>query len=189
MKVRLASGSPRRLELLKQLGHDVEVCVSAFNEVSGAENVVEAIVAANALGKGSAVAKVMGSQIPLVSADTVVALEGEILGKPQDSLEARQMLIRLSGKCHRVLTGVAVLYEEQQLVEVTETKVWFRNLSEAEIEAYVATGEPLDKAGAYGIQGRGAILVDRIEGCYNNVVGLPLTRLYQMMAQIGVRGF
>lgn len=99
------------------------------------------------------------------------------------------MLIRLSGKCHRVLTGVAVLYEEQQLVEVTETKVWFRNLSEAEIGAYVATGEPLDKAGAYGIQGRGAILVDRIEGCYNNVVGLPLTRLYQMMAQIGVRGF
>lgn len=189
MKLRLASSSPRRLELLKQLGHDVEVCAIAFDEVSGAENVVEEIVAANALGKGSAAAKVMGLEIPLVAADTVVALEGEILGKPQDVQEAKQMLRRLSGKCHRVLTGVAVFYEEQQLIEVTETKVWFRNLTEAEIEVYVATGEPLDKAGAYGIQGRGAILVDRIEGCYNNVVGLPLTRLYQMMAQIGVSDF
>ena len=123
------------------------------------------------------------------NADTMVVLENEILGKPFDSNDAAAMLRKLSGRVHRVLTGVAVFYKTQNLVEVVETKVWFRSLSEIEINAYVATGEPFDKAGAYGIQGRGAVLVEKIDGCYNNVVGLPLTRLYQMMAQIGVKGF
>ena len=167
MLVRLASGSPRRLELLRQIGLEVDVYTSAFDEVSG-DN-AEKVVAVNALGKGQVV--------------------DEILGKPFDSNDAAVMLRKLSGRVHRVLTGVAVFYKTQNLVEVVETKVWFRSLSEIEINAYVATGEPFDKAGAYGIQGRGAVLVEKIEGCYNNVVGLPLTRLYQMMAQIGVNGF
>ena len=187
MRVRLASGSPRRLELLHQLGAEVDVCISNFAEVNG--NNAEKVVAANALGKGRVVAEKLGTEIPVIAADTVVVLEQEILGKPADRSEAAAMLRKLSGRMHRVLTGVAVFYNDRELVEVAETKVWFRSLSEAEILAYTATGEPLDKAGAYGIQGRGAILVEKIEGCYNNVVGLPLTRLYQMMAQIGVRGF
>ena len=120
----------------------------------------------------------------MIAADTMVVLENEILGKPFDSNDAAAMLRKLSGRVHRVLTGVAVFYKTQNLVEIVETKVWFRSLSEIEINAYVATGEPFDKAGAYGIQGRGAVLVEKIDGCYNNVVGLPLTRLYQMMAQL-----
>ena len=187
MLVRLASGSPRRLELLRQIGLEVDVYTSAFDEVSG-DN-AEKVVAVNALGKGQLVVEQVGSEIPVIAADTMVVLENEILGKPFDSNDAAVMLRKLSGRVHRVLTGVAVFYKTQNLVEVVETKVWFRSLSEIEINAYVATGEPFDKAGAYGIQGRGAVLGEKIEGCYNNVVGLPLTRLYQMMAQIGVKGF
>lgn len=188
MQVRLASGSPRRLELLQQIGWDVEVCRSEFNEVSGNVLSAEQLVVTNALGKGSAAVQKCGTQIPLIAADTVVVLDEQILGKPGDAQDADRMLRLLSGRCHRVLTGVAVFFEEQQAVAVAETQVWFRVLTEAEIAAYVATGEPLDKAGAYGIQGRGAILVEKIDGCYNNVVGLPLTRLYQMLAQMGVEG-
>ena len=180
MLVRLASGSPRRLELLRQIGLEVDVYTSAFDEVSG-DN-AEKVVAVNALGKGQVVVEQVGSEIPVIAADTMVVLEN-------DSNDAAVMLRKLSGRVHRVLTGVAVFYKTQNLVEIVETKVWFRSLSEIEINAYVATGEPFDKAGAYGIQGRGAVLVEKIEGCYNNVVGLPLTRLYQMMAQIGVKGF
>lgn len=187
MRVRLASGSPRRLELLRQIGLEVEVCTSDFTEISG-NNAVK-VVTANALGKGRRVAEKLGTEIPVIAADTMVVLEDLILGKPCDSNDAAVMLRQLSGRVHRVLTGVAVFYKTQELVEVVETKVCFRSLSEVEISDYVLTGEPLDKAGAYGIQGRGAVLVEKIDGCYNNVVGLPLTRLYQMMAQIGVRGF
>ena len=95
------------------------------------------------------------------------------------------MLTSLSGRSHQVLTGVAVRYRDKEIAKVCATKVFFRELTEAEIAAYVATGEPLDKAGAYGIQGRGALLVEKIEGCYNNVVGLPLTMLDSMLKEIG----
>lgn len=189
MKVRLASGSPRRLELLQQVGLEVEICSSNFEEISSGEYSPAQIVAANASGKANSAAETVGTLLPLIAADTVVASEGKILGKPVDDQAAAMMLRQLSGKCHRVLTGVAVFFKEKHLIEVEETKVWFRNLSDSEIAAYIKTGEPFDKAGAYGIQGRGAILVEKIEGCYSNVVGLPLTRLYQMMEQIGVRGF
>lgn len=189
MQVRLASGSPRRLELLHQIGCNVEVCSSGFEEIASEDISAEAMVLANAAGKARGAVMQVGTQIPLVAADTVVVLEEKILGKPQSPADAAKMLHILAGKCHRVLTGVAVFYKEHELIEVVETKVWFRELSNEEIAAYVATGEPLDKAGAYGIQGRGALFVEKIEGCYNNVVGLPLTRLYQMMAKIGVRGF
>ncbi len=189
MKIRLASGSPRRLELLRQIGLEVEVCVSEFSEISVGEKTAAEVVAFNALGKGRSAVSKWGTKIPLIAADTVVELDGEIFEKPKNVENATEMLRRLSGKCHRVLTGVAVFYQKRELATTVETKVWFRELTEIEIAAYVSTGEPLDKAGAYGIQGRGAILVEKIEGCYNNVVGLPLTRLYQTMAQIGVRGF
>lgn len=98
------------------------------------------------------------------------------------------MLRLLSGREHKVMTGLAVIYQGRELSEVCVTRVLFRSLSDREISAYVATGEPLDKAGAYGIQGKGAVLVEKIDGCYNNVVGLPLTRLYMLLSAIGAEG-
>ena len=184
MQVILASASPRRLALLEQIGLEVQVCPADFAEVSGAALDVESVVRTNALGKCQAVVAQLGDEKPVIAADTVVVAAGKILGKPRDPQEAVAMLQLLSGKEHRVLTGIAVSYAGHQLVEAVTTKVYFRDLSLQEIKAYVATGEPLDKAGAYGIQGRGAVLVTKIDGCYNNVVGLPLTRLQRMLAEL-----
>lgn len=187
MQVILASASPRRLALLQQIGISAEVCPADFDEVSGSAVQAEDVVLANALGKCKAVVKIKGDNMPVIAADTVVVAEGVILGKPQDAEEAVKMLKQLSGKTHKVLTGIAIAYAGEILAEVCETKVVFRELSEDEIKQYVATGEPLDKAGAYGIQGKGAVLVEKIDGCYNNVVGLPLTRMQLILAKLGVR--
>ena len=187
MQVILASASPRRLALLQQIGISAEVCPADFDEVNGAAVQAEDIVLANAVGKCKAVVKIKGDDLPVIAADTVVVAEGVILGKPQDAEDAVKMLKQLSGKTHKVMTGIAVAYAGEMLAEVCETKVVFRELSDEEILQYVATGEPLDKAGAYGIQGKGAILVEKIDGCYNNVVGLPLTRTQLILAKLGVR--
>ena len=140
----------------------------------------------NAAGKCAAVAAKMGDELPVIAADTIVVIDNVILGKPQDAAAAKAMLQRLSGRTHQVMTGVAVRYKGQQMSEVCITDVSFRQLTTEEIDAYIATGEPMDKAGAYGIQGRGAVLVEKINGCYNNVVGLPLSLLYLMMQRLGV---
>ena len=140
----------------------------------------------NAAGKCAAVAAKMGDELPVIAADTIVVIDNVILGKPQDAAAAKAMLQRLSGRTHQVMTGVAVCYKEQKMSEVCVTDVSFRQLTAEEIDAYIATGEPMDKAGAYGIQGRGAVLVEKINGCYNNVVGLPLSLLYLMMQRLGV---
>ena len=187
MQVILGSASPRRLALLQQIGISAEVCPADFDEVSGSAVQAEDVVLANALGKCKAVVKIKGDDLPVIAADTVVVAEGVILGKPQDAEEAVKMLKQLSGKTHKVLTGIAIAYAGKILAEVCETKVVFRELSDDEIKQYVATGEPLDKAGAYGIQGKGAVLVEKIDGCYNNVVGLPLTRMQLILAELGVR--
>lgn len=188
MQVILASASPRRLELLRQIGMDVLVRPADFCEVSGTSDEAGQVVLANAIGKCRAAAAINGDELPVIAADTVVALDekDKILGKPADEQEAKRMLRQLSGRCHKVLTGVAVRYRGQEISQVCTTSVWFRQLSDSEIDSYIATGEPLDKAGAYGIQGRGAILVEKIDGCYNNVVGLPLTCLYLMLEKLGV---
>ena len=187
MQVILGSASPRRLALLQQIGIEATVCPADFDEVSGSAVQAEDVVLANAAGKCQAVVKIKGDSLPVIAADTVVVAEGVILGKPQDAEEAVKMLKQLSGKTHKVLTGIAIAYAGEILAEVCETKVVFRELSEDEIKQYVATGEPLDKAGAYGIQGKGAVLVEKIDGCYNNVVGLPLTRMQLILAKLGVR--
>ena len=140
----------------------------------------------NAAGKCVAVAAKMGDELPVIAADTIVVIDNVILGKPQDAAAAKVMLQRLSGRTHQVMTGVAVRYKGQQMSEVCVTDVSFRQLTAEEIDDYIATGEPMDKAGAYGIQGRGAVLVEKINGCYNNVVGLPLSLLYLMMQRLGV---
>ena len=186
MQVILASASPRRLALLQQIGIEATVCPADFDEVSGSAVQAEDVVLANAVGKCQAVVKIKGDSLPVIAADTVVVAEGVILGKPQDVEDAIAMLKQLSGKTHKVLTGIAVSYAGEMLAEVCETKVVFRDLTDEEIKNYVATGEPLDKAGAYGIQGKGAVLVEKIDGCYNNVVGLPLTRMQLILAKLGV---
>lgn len=185
MQVVLASASPRRLELLHQIGIEPEVCPADFEESGGAAREADEVALRNALGKCRAVAALKGESVPVIGADTVVVVDNVILGKPKDAAEAVAMLQRLSGRAHEVLTGLAIKYKQQEAAEVVHTRVHFRKLSQAEIEAYVATGEPLDKAGAYGIQGRGAVLVEKIDGCYNNVVGLPLTRVYEILAKLG----
>lgn len=184
MKVILASASPRRLELLQQIGIEPIVCPADFDEGDGAASQADEIVLANALGKCRAVAKLKGTELPVIGADTVVVIDNVILGKPKNPEAACAMLRQLSGRAHEVLTGIAVKYKAKEVAEVVHTKVYFRKLSEAEIETYVATGEPLDKAGAYGIQGRGAILVEKIDGCYNNVVGLPISRVNAILNEI-----
>ena len=186
MQVILASASPRRLALLQQIGIEATVCPADFDEVSGSAVQAEDVVLANAVGKCQAVVKIKGDSLPVIAADTVVVAEGVILGKPQNAEDAVEMLKQLSGKTHKVLTGIAVSYTGEMLAEVCETKVVFRDLTDEEIKNYVATGEPLDKAGAYGIQGKGAVLVEKIDGCYNNVVGLPLTRTQLILAKLGV---
>ena len=186
MQVILASASPRRLALLQQVGIEATVCPADFDEVSGSAVQAEDVVLANAVGKCQAVVKIKGDSLPVIAADTVVVAEGVILGKPQNAEDAVEMLKQLSGKTHKVLTGIAVSYTGEMLAEVCETKVMFRDLTDEEIKNYVATGEPLDKAGAYGIQGKGAVLVEKIDGCYNNVVGLPLTRMQLILAKLGV---
>lgn len=187
MRVILASSSPRRLQLLQQIGIEAEVRPAAFDELSTGK-MADEVVLTNAVGKCQAVCAAYGDKVPVIAADTVVVLDGQILGKPKDAADAVRMLTELSGRTHKVLTGVAVSFDGRQLAEVCDTEVIFRTLTAAEIADYVATGEPLDKAGAYGIQGRGAVFVEKINGCYNNVVGLPLTRLHLMLAKLGVDG-
>ena len=157
-----------------------------FAEGSGTASQAQEVALHNASGKCAAVAAKMGDELPVIAADTIVVIDNVILGKPQDAAAAKSMLQRLSGRTHQVMTGVAVRYKGQQLSKVCVTDVSFRQLTAEEIDAYIATGEPMDKAGAYGIQGRGAVLVEKINGCYNNVVGLPLSLLYLMMQRLGV---
>lgn len=186
MKLILASQSPRRKMLLEKLGLDFQVIVSEVEEDIPEENPVQ-LVEKLALKKARGVAQKATSGLVL-GADTVVALEGTILGKPQSKEEAVKMLQLLNGKTHQVITGVALVEADggKSLVDHEITRVTFRNLEPEEIQAYVHTGEPLDKAGGYGIQGLGGLLVEKIEGCYDNVVGLPLTKLYLMLKKFGI---
>ena len=189
MQVILASASPRRLELLKQIGIEPIVKPSHFEEASGLSKDAKTIVKDNALGKCLDIAKNLTTDLAVIGADTIVVTEGAILGKPKNPADAILMLENLSGKAHQVMTGVAVSYQGKVISEVCVTDVVFRKLTLEEIKAYVATGEPLDKAGAYGIQGRGAVLVEKIDGDYNNVVGLPLTKVYSILKTLGALYF
>ncbi len=175
----LASASPRRAELLQQVGIPFLARTASFREVESAGAGLD-MMEKNALGKALEIAAENPGRIVL-GADTLVFCAGRFLGKPQDSREARKMLRELSGREHRVITGLALLWQDRQQICREETRVWFRELEEEEIAAYVMSGEPRDKAGAYGIQGRAAVFVERLEGCYFNVVGLPLAALVRML--------
>lgn len=187
MKIILASGSPRRRDLLRQLGLAFSIDPADVDERVLPEETPEGYAARVAQDKARVAAGRARAGI-VIAADTIVALDRDILGKPADAREAERMLQRLSNTMHQVITGVAVMdaLTGRTLSRTSVTRVWFRSLTTREIQSYVSTGEPLDKAGAYGIQERGALLVDRIDGCYFNVVGLPLAVLGEMLGSFGI---
>jgi septum formation protein len=185
----LASSSPRRVSLLRQVGLRPIVEPAAIDEtlVPGTDP-IEAV--ATLAGEKAAVvaARHPGRDVAVIGADTVVCVDDAILGKPEDIGEAIAMLHRLSGRTHAVHTGVCVVSNvtDRTYVEVVTTRVTMRELDKGEIASYVATGEPADAAGSYAIQGRAAVFIDRIEGDYTNVVGLPLPTTTRLLAQAGV---
>ncbi|MCR6514204.1 MAG: Maf-like protein [Clostridium sp.] len=187
MKIVLASGSERRQELLKRIVEDFIIKVSDFDEASiiykgDPKEYVEEL----SKGKGEAVSKEVSPDSIIISADTIVVYEKEILLKPKDSEDAFKMLKMLSGKTHKVYTGVTVL-NNRTLKSITKsfiTEVKFSKLDESDIIKYIESKDPLDKAGAYGIQGNAAVFVEGISGCYYNVVGLPLNGLSKMLKEI-----
>ncbi|MDE6087646.1 MAG: Maf family protein [Oscillospiraceae bacterium] len=182
MKIVLASGSPRRQELLKFVTDDFELCRLSVDETLPQGMPVEVAAMFLADKKAKAGAELFPDQI-VIGCDTVVILDDEIMGKPKDRDDAFSMLRKLSGETHIVMTGVALYYGTKSSVFTAETQVTFYELSDEEINAYLDTGEPFDKAGAYGIQGKGALLVRHIEGDYFNVVGLPIAALSRNLKQ------
>ncbi|HUL17350.1 MAG TPA: Maf family protein [Terriglobales bacterium] len=187
MKLILASASPRRAEILRDAGFAFAVLSSAVDETPMPGESPPDLVQRLAVAKAELVAaRAVGPAI-VIAADTVVTLEGAILGKPRTTEDARQMLEQLSGRTHSVFTGVSLIRlpdaERRQFVEVTQ--VHFASVSSEEVTRYLSSGEPFDKAGAYAIQGRAGRFIPRIEGCYFNVVGLPLARLCRTLSEMG----
>lgn len=183
----LASGSPRRRELLEMLGvPDLTIRPATGPERATPGAGPEQTVRELSLHKAQEVAQTCAPEDIIIAADTIVYLDGAILGKPKDHDDAVRMLTALSGREHIVYTGVAVLRGGELRQAAEQTAVRFRALTPAEIERYIATGEPMDKAGAYGIQGKCAIFVDKIDGDYNNVVGLPVAAIYRELKKLGI---
>ena len=196
----LASASPRRAQILRDAGFSFSVRPAEVDESPRRGESAVQHVKRLAREKALAAAQRLRGNAVILAADTVVVAAGRILGKPRSPADAACMLRRLSGRKHRVLTGLAVLRLDasgagrsrtpaaaSMRCAVESTSVWFTRLASREIKDYVAGGEPRDKAGAYAIQGRAGRFITRIEGCYFNVVGLPLARLYRMLQEIGVR--
>lgn len=187
MAIILASQSPRRRQLLEQMGFtDFVVRPAKGEELADPSLHPGALVEALSRQKALEISAGADPKDLVIAADTVVAVDGQVLGKPHSTQQAHQMLSALSGREHTVYTGVTVCQGDQILTEHEATAVRFRSLTAQEIDAYIATGEPMDKAGSYGIQGRGALLVEGISGDYFNVVGLPVCRLGRMLIRFGV---
>jgi len=192
MRIILASGSPRRKQLLAQVGIPCEVIVSGVNEDVD-DCTPEDHVQELALRKAEAVRLMVAyeeepavvEEAIIIGADTLVYVGGEVLGKPTTREDAFAMLKMLQGRCHTVYTGVSVLHEDVTTF-VSSANVYFHDLSDEEIWGYINTGEPFDKAGAYGVQEKGALLVDRIDGDYYTGMGLPIAKLAAVLSEIGV---
>ena len=183
----LASASPRRQELLRRMGiteFDIRVpeTEETFPEGLSPRQIVEYI----SREKADAAAKLCTAEEIVITADTMVFLDDQRLGKPADEADALRMLTALQGRRHTVCTGVTVRQGDRSLTESETTEVYFRPAAEAELRAYIATGESMDKAGSYGVQGKGALLVEKLNGDFFNVMGLPVLRLSRMLAQFGV---
>lgn len=183
VRVVLASQSPRRRQLLSLIGIEHEVRPANIDEtyLTGEEPRAHAV----RLAREKAAAIALPDAVTIGS-DTIVVVDGNVLGKPRDEDEAARMLGRLSGRSHTVITAVAVHWRESMVSDAEEVGVTFRMLSEGDIRGYIATGEPMDKAGAYGIQGYGATIVERVDGDYFAVMGLPLNRLVRLLESLGL---
>ncbi|HYN08511.1 MAG TPA: Maf family protein [Vicinamibacterales bacterium] len=187
MRVVLASASPRRRELLAAAGFDVDVDPIIVDETRGPVEAPAAYVERLARSKAQAAAG-HDAECAVIGADTVVVVDDDVLGKPRDAEDAARMLRRLAGRAHEVLTGVAVVWRGRTLSHVERTTVWFARLSENDIAWYVASGEPMDKAGAYAIQALASRFVRKIDGSYSNVVGLPVAAVIELLQKAGVPG-
>lgn len=187
IQVVLASASPRRKELLQQIGIEPVIIPSDYAEQSGGSDVL-LLIENNTKGKLNDVLMKNNLRHSLIiAADTVVVLDCKVFGKPSNADEAIAMLENLSGKKHQVITGVAIYYNTEIMYYYSVTDVYMRTIRSEEIKAYIKTGEPYDKAGGYGIQAIGALFVDKIDGCYSNVVGLPLPLVYKMLGAFGMK--
>ena len=187
MRLILASASPRRAQVLRDAGIEFEARLAQVEETRRPNETPETMVQRLAEEKAVAGAAGVAGAALVIGADTAVVCERAVLGKPASPADAQRMLHLLAGRTHKVVTGLSVLRlpDRGLRVELESTRVAFAPLTEQDIEEYIASGEPLDKAGAYGIQGRAGRFVTRIEGCYFNVVGLPLARLCRMMSELG----
>lgn len=186
VEIVLASNSPRRQELLRQIGVSFQVVPSQVDEVLTDAVPPAKLAETLALAKAREVAGRCPGALVL-GADTVVVVAGEVLGKPADAADAMRMLRLLAGREHQVITGVALIQGAREEISSEVTTVHFQTVSDETLARYVATGEPVDKAGAYAIQGMAAVMIRGIEGDYFNVVGLPLSRVVQMLSQFGVQ--
>jgi len=188
MNIVLASGSPRRIELLKLIGiEDFLIIPDTSEERLTPRLSPEKQVCALSLQKAQNVARTCDRLDLIIAADTIVYLDGEPLGKPDSHEDARVMLTKLSGRMHSVYTGVTLVRDGKHISASEKTDVYFRELTESEIKTYVETGEPMDKAGSYAAQGRAAVFVRRIEGDFFNVIGLPLYRLSMMLKEFNIQ--
>lgn len=189
-RIVLASGSPRRQELLQRIGiTEFDVRVPEVEESYPAGLTPRETVEYISREKADAAARLCGADEIVITADTMVFLDDQRLGKPADEDDALRMLTALQGRHHTVCTGVTVRQGDRSITESEATEVYFRPAAEAELRGYIATGEPMDKAGAYGVQGKGALLVERLNGDFFNVMGLPVLRLSRMLGQFGVSFF
>jgi len=186
MTIILASASPRRQELLKQVGCDFKVIISDIIEDNKQDLQAEDLAMLQARDKAIDVASKASFCDVVIGADTIVVLDGQVYGKPLDINDARQILTKLSGRQHQVITGIAVARGGEIWTDYVVTSVTMGHLTGQQIENYLTTGEPMGKAGAYAIQGIGALLVKEIKGCYSNVVGLPLNKLSDVLRKAGV---
>jgi nucleoside triphosphate pyrophosphatase len=186
-KIVLASGSPRRKKLLEQIGLDFTVEVSNYHEKTESRMKPAEFVELQSLEKAKLVAAKHKGAI-IIGADTVVVLEDEIIGKPKTKKEAKEILKKLSGKTHDVFTGYTVMDTDKNLKRIghVKTRVRFKKLSDEEISIYLKKEEVMDKAGAYGIQEKGVVFIDRIEGDYSNVVGLPIIKISEILKDFGI---
>ena len=179
----LASASPRRQELIKLIDEEIIICPSDADESYSADTPAESVPEILAVRKAAEVAKKYPNDT-VIGSDTSVIIENEILGKPKDAEDAARMLKLLSGKTHKVITGCAIFRNGKSVSFSETTEVEFYPLSDADINGYIATNEPFDKAGAYGIQGKGSLLIKGINGDYFNVVGLPVAKLNKVLKML-----
>ena len=187
-KIVLASGSPRRQELLSRIGiADFDIRVPEADESYPADFTPAQVVEYISRKKADAAAALCTADEIVITADTMVFLDDKRLGKPVDEADALRMLTALQGRHHTVCTGVTVRQGDRAITESETTEVYFRPATKEELLAYIATGEPMDKAGSYGVQGKGALLVEKLCGDFFNVMGLPVLRLSRMLAQFGVK--